>query len=123
MKANLLLLLTRIHNGKYQAKPARIIQIPKEDGCKRPLVISCEDKIIKSAVSKILNSVFEPIFLKYSYGFRPKLNAHDALRELNRLTYNFNKGAIVEIDITKCFNRPLLKLVKVDQNYKCQRSN
>ncbi|SPR03016.1 reverse transcriptase domain-containing protein [Orientia tsutsugamushi] len=105
LKANLLSLLTRIRKGQYQAKPARIVKIPKEDGGKRPLVISCfEDKIIESAVSKILNSVFEPIFLKYSYGFRPKLNAHDALRELNRLTYNFNKGAIVEIDITKCFN-------------------
>lgn len=105
LKANLLSLLTRIRKGQYQAKPARIVKIPKEDGSKRPLVISCfEDKIIESTVSKILNSVFEPIFLKYSYGFRPKLNAHDALRELNRLTYNFNKGAIVEIDITKCFN-------------------
>ncbi|BAG41141.1 reverse transcriptase [Orientia tsutsugamushi str. Ikeda] len=105
LKANLLSLLTRVRKGQYQAKPARIVKIPKEDGGKRPLVISCfEDKIIESTVSKILNSVFEPIFLKYSYGFRPKLNAHDALRELNRLTYNFNKGAIVEIDITKCFN-------------------
>ncbi|WP_064644324.1 reverse transcriptase domain-containing protein [Orientia tsutsugamushi] len=105
LKANLLSLLTRIRKGQYQAKPARITEIPKEDGGKRPLVISCfEDKIIESTVSKILNSVFEPIFLKYSYGFRPKLNAHDALRKLNRLTYNFNKGAIVEIDITKCFN-------------------
>ncbi|WP_232488973.1 reverse transcriptase domain-containing protein [Orientia tsutsugamushi] len=105
LKANLLSLLTRIRKWQYQAKPARITEIPKEDGGKRPLIISCfEDKIIESTVSKILNSVFEPIFLKYSYGFRPKLNAHDALRELNRLTYNFNKGAIVEIDITKCFN-------------------
>ncbi|SPR12337.1 reverse transcriptase domain-containing protein [Orientia tsutsugamushi] len=105
LKANLLSLLTRIRKGQYQAKPARIREIPKKDGGKRPLVISCfEDKIIESTVSKILNSVFEPIFLKYSYGFRPKLNAHDALRELNRLTYNFNKGGIVEIDITKCFN-------------------
>ncbi|WP_080571845.1 reverse transcriptase domain-containing protein [Orientia tsutsugamushi] len=105
LKANLLSLLTKIRKWQYQAKPARITEIPKEDGGKRPLIISCfEDKIIESTVSKILNSVFEPIFLKYSYGFRPKLNAHDALRELNRLTYNFNKGAIVEIDITKCFN-------------------
>ncbi|BAG41021.1 reverse transcriptase [Orientia tsutsugamushi str. Ikeda] len=105
LKANLLSLLTRIRKGQYQAKPARIVKIPKEDGGKRPLVISCfEDKIIESTVSKILNSVFEPIFLKYSYGFHPKLNAHYALRELNRLTYDFNKVAIVEIDITKCFN-------------------
>ncbi|BFD45688.1 MAG: hypothetical protein DMENIID0002_07900 [Rickettsia endosymbiont of Sergentomyia squamirostris] len=105
LEANLLSLLARIRKGQYQAKPARITLIPKEDGGKRPLVISCfEDKIIESVVSKILNSVFEPIFLKCSYGFRPKLNAHDALKELNRLTYNFNKGAVVEIDITKCFN-------------------
>ncbi|SPR03439.1 reverse transcriptase domain-containing protein [Orientia tsutsugamushi] len=105
LKENPLLLLTRIRKGQYQAKSARITKIPKEDGGKRPLVISCfEDKIIESTVSKILNSVFEPIFLKYSYGFHPKLNAHYALRELNRLTYDFNKVAIVEIDITKCFN-------------------
>ena len=105
LKANLSLLLTKIRRGQYKTKPARITMIPKEDGGERPLVISCfEDKIVESAVSKILNSVFEPIFLKCSYGFRPGLNAHDALRELNRLTYSFNNGAVVEIDITKCFN-------------------
>jgi retron-type reverse transcriptase len=65
LETNLKLLLTRIRRGQYQTKPARITLIPKEDGDKRPLVISCfEDKIIESAVSKILNSVFEPIFLK-----------------------------------------------------------
>jgi RNA-directed DNA polymerase len=105
LKANLSLLLTKIHRGQYNTKPAKITIIPKEDGGERPLVISCfEDKIIELTVSKILSAVFEPIFLKCSYGFRPGLNAHDALRELNRLTYSFNKGAVVEIDITKCFN-------------------
>jgi len=105
LKANLSLLLTRIRRSQYNSKPARITMIPKEDGGKRPLVIPCfEDKLVESAVSKILNCIFEPIFLKYSYGARPGLNAHDALRELNRLTYHFYKGTIVEIDITKCFN-------------------
>ncbi|WP_232488971.1 hypothetical protein [Orientia tsutsugamushi] len=41
LKANLLSLLTRIRKGQYQAKPARITEIPKEDGGKRPLIISC----------------------------------------------------------------------------------
>ena len=105
LETNLRLLLTKIHLGKYKAKPAKITMIPKEDGGTRPLVISCfEDKLVESAVSKIINAVFEPIFLSSSYGFRPNLNAHDALRELNRLTYYFNNGAVVEIDITKCFN-------------------
>jgi retron-type reverse transcriptase len=56
LAANLQLLLTRVRFGRYTAKPARITMIPKEDGSTRPLVISCyEDKIIESAVSKILN--------------------------------------------------------------------
>jgi len=105
LDANLKLLLTKIRRGSYMAKPARITAIPKEDGSSRPLVISClEDKIVESAVSRILHEVFEPIFLPCSFGFRPKLSAHDALRSLNKLTYSFSKGAVVEIDITKCFN-------------------
>jgi group II intron reverse transcriptase/maturase len=105
LKENLSSLLTRIRRGQYTTKPARLTMVPKEDGSKRPLVISCfEDKLVESAVSKILNVIFEPIFLRCSFGYRPGLNAHDALKELNRLTYRFNKGAIVEIDITKCFN-------------------
>jgi RNA-directed DNA polymerase len=105
LEDNLKVLLTKIRRGTYQTKPARITVIPKEDGGSRPLIISCfEDKIVESVVNKILNAVFEPIFLKCSYGFRPKVNAHDALRALNKFTYSFNKGAVVEIDITKCFN-------------------
>lgn len=106
LRENITSLLTRIRRGQYKPKPAKITFIPKEDGSKRPLVISCfEDKIVESAVSKVLSSIFEPIFLNSSFGFRPNRSAHDALRELNRLTYTFNKGAIVEIDITKCFNQ------------------
>lgn len=105
LEVNLNLLLFRIRKGQYNAKPARIITIPKEDGSQRPLVISCfEDKIVESVVNKVLNAVFEPIFLKCSFGFRPNISAHDALRELNQLTYKFNRGSTVEIDITKCFN-------------------
>ncbi len=105
LKTNVASLLKRIQLDHYRPKPAKIVQIPKEDGSYRPLAISCfEDKIVQSAVSKILECVYEPIFLPSSYGFRPNKSAHEALRELNRLTYNFTKGAIVEIDISKCFN-------------------
>jgi retron-type reverse transcriptase len=45
LQVNLLTLLTRIRKGQYQAKPARITMIPKEDGGRRPLVISCFEKI------------------------------------------------------------------------------
>ena len=33
-------LLKRIHGGSYRPKPARVTEIPKEDGSTRPLVVS-----------------------------------------------------------------------------------
>nr|MCV5142879.1 reverse transcriptase domain-containing protein [Escherichia coli] len=84
---------------------ARITEIPKEDGSKRPLALSCiEDKLVQLAVSDILSSVYEPLFLPCSYGFRPGLNCHAALKALQQKTFRNWNGAVVEIDIRKYFN-------------------
>lgn len=98
-------LIKRIRRGTYKPKPARITQIPKEDGRARPLAISCiEDKLVQLAVSSILSSIYEPLFLPFSYGYRPGKSCHDALKALNKATYQNPDGAIVEIDIQKYFN-------------------
>jgi group II intron reverse transcriptase/maturase len=102
---NLKSALLRIRKGTYVPKAARIVQIPKEDGSFRPLAISCfEDKLVQSAVNKILCTIFESIFLPCSFGFRPKLGCHEALRSLQQHTYRNQDGAIVEIDLRKYFN-------------------
>jgi group II intron reverse transcriptase/maturase len=99
-------LYLKIQRGHYRPQAARIVQIPKEDGSTRPLAISCfEDKIVQKAVSRILEAIHEPLFLPCSYGFRPKHNCHEALKALMRSTYTFENGALIEIDIRKCFNR------------------
>lgn len=105
LENNLNDILQKIRRGTYKPKPARITQIPKEDGSNRPLAISClEDKLIQSAVSQILTAIYEPIFLSCSYGYRPGKSCHDALKALNQATYKHPHGAIVEIDIRKYFN-------------------
>ncbi len=97
--------ILRIRRGTYHPKAARITEIPKEDGSKRPLAISCtEDKLIQLAVSDILSWIYEPLFMPCSYGFRPGLNCHAALKALQQQTYRNGKGAVVEIDIRKYFN-------------------
>ncbi|GFN46849.1 group II intron reverse transcriptase/maturase [Candidatus Regiella insecticola] len=102
---NVMNLVKRIRRGTYHPKPARITEIPKEDGSKRPLAISCvEDKLVQLAVSDILSRIYEPLFLPCSYGFRPGLNCHDALKALQQQTFCNWSGAIVEIDIRKYFN-------------------
>ena len=105
LEENLINLIKRIRRGTYEPKPARITEIPKEDGSTRPLAISClEDKLIQSAVSTILGKIYEPVFLPSSYGFRPNQNCHDALWALNQLTMKNRNGAVIEIDIRKYFN-------------------
>jgi len=108
-------LVKNIRHGTYKPKPGRVAEIPKEDGSKRPLVISCiEDKIVQLAVSVILNKIYEPLFLPCSYGYRPGKNCHDALRALNQAVYNYPSGAIIEIDIRKYFNKiPHKELMKI----------
>jgi RNA-directed DNA polymerase len=110
-------LIRRIRRGTYKPKPARITEIPKEDGSTRPLAISClEDKLVQLAVSTILNEIYEPLFLPCSYGFRPGKSCHDALKALTAAVFPNVNGAIVEIDIRKYFNtiphKELLKMLR-----------
>lgn len=105
LEENIADLVRRIHAGSYRPKPARVTEIPKEDGSTRPLVVSCfEDKLVQSVVNMILTQIYEPIFLPCSYGFRPGLSCHDALRALHKHAYPCWEGAVVEIDIRKYFN-------------------
>ena len=98
-------LIKRLRKGTYHPKPARIVEIPKEDGSKRPLAVSCfGDKLVQSAVSLILTKIYEPLFMPCSFGFRENLGCHDALRALLKLSYPCWNGAVVEIDICKYFD-------------------
>lgn len=102
---NITILIKKIRRKQYRHKASKIVEIPKEDGSTRPLAISCfEDKMVELAVSKILEQIYEPVFLPCSYGFRPNRSCHDALRAVKRYTYQIADGATVEIDIRKCFN-------------------
>lgn len=115
---NINILIKRIRRGTYKPKPARITEIPKEDGSKRPLAISCfEDKLVQLAVSTILGKIYEPLFLPCSYGFREGRSCHDALRALNQTTFKNWSGSLIEIDIRKYFNTiPHYGLMKILRN-------
>ncbi len=98
-------LIKSIRRGTYRPKPARLVEIPKEDGSTRPLAISCfEDKLVQMAVSEILTRIYEPLFLPCSFGYRPGRSCHDALCALMEQAYPCWNGAIAEIDIQKYFN-------------------
>jgi group II intron reverse transcriptase/maturase len=115
LEENLQDLLGRIRRNAYKPRPARMVEIPKEDGSTRPLAISCfEDKIVQVAVTKILTAVYEPTFLPCSYGYREGKSGHDALRALMRYSNQSKDGMTLEIDVRKYFNSiPHAKLQEI----------
>lgn len=83
LEANLQDLAARVKRGAFRAHPVRRVYIPKADGRQRPLGIpTLEDKIVQRAVVEVLNAIYEPEFLGFSYGFRPGRSPHDALDAL-----------------------------------------
>ena len=115
LEKNLKELLRRIRTGSYKAQKSRRVEIPKEDGSVRIIMVAClEDKIVQKAVSKILEAIYEPTFEKDSYGFREEHNCHEALKALKGYVYRMKNGALIEIDIRKCFDSiPHAEMMKI----------
>jgi len=83
LEANLHDLAARVKRGAFRASPVRRVYIPKADGRQRPLgVPTLEDKLVQRAVVEVLNAIYEPEFLGFSYGYRPRRSAHQAVDAL-----------------------------------------
>lgn len=102
LKENIHWLVEKLKQKKYRAKLVRRKNIPKGQGRSRPLGISAiEDKLMQTAVSLILQAIYEQDFLSCSYGYRPKIGARDAVDELSARLQFGKCGYVVEADI-KC---------------------
>jgi group II intron reverse transcriptase/maturase len=103
---NISTLIAKMKKMAYRPGPVREVLIAKEGkpGATRPLGISgFEDKIVQKMMQKILESIYDPIFLNCSYGFRQGRGCHDAIRDLQHYLYANETQTIIDIDLQNFF--------------------
>lgn len=106
LEDNLASLVGRLKSLAYRPRPVRQVQIPKEgkSGATRPLGISnFEDKLIQKMVQRTLESIYEPLFLDCSFGFRPKKSCHDAIQALGRHLLLNEVQTVIDLDLADFF--------------------
>ena len=107
LDVNLKELVERMKRMAYRPGPVRRVLIPKEGkpNATRPLGISnFEDKIVQKMMQRILESIYEPVFLDCSYGFRPGRGCHDAIRALYQYLYANEVQTVMDIDLAGYFD-------------------
>jgi group II intron reverse transcriptase/maturase len=99
-------LIAKMKNMAYRPGPVREVLIPKEGkpGATRPLGISnLEDKIVQKMTQKVLESIYEPLFLECSHGFRPERSCHTAIQALSNHLYEREIQTVIDIDLKNFF--------------------
>lgn len=101
----------QIMDGAYRPKPVKRVEIPKPNGGVRKLGIpTVFDRFIQQAIAQVLHKEWDEDFHDNSYGFRPKRNAHQAMRyaqDTIRQEYSW----VVDCDLEAffdCVNHDLL---------------
>ena len=105
LKENIEEIVAEMKAFKYRPAPVKRAYIPKAGSDKqRPLGIPAyRDKLVQGAFAKVLNAIYENIFLDCSYGFREGRNCHDAIKALNEIVKTRRVNYILDADIKGFF--------------------
>lgn len=103
LKGNLYKVWNRMSSGSYFPPPVKLVEIPKDDGGKRPLGIpTVADRVAQTVAKMVLEPCVEPFFHPDSYGYRPDKSALDAVGVTRKRCWEFDW--VVDLDIKAFFD-------------------
>jgi len=105
LEENLEKLVRGLKPGSYRPQAIRRVWIPKPGSKeRRPLgVPTVRDRVVQTALVKVLEPIFERDFAQHSYGFRPKRGCKDALRRVDELLQQ-GYAWVVDADLKSYFD-------------------
>lgn len=102
LEDNLYKVWNRMSSGSYFPPPVRLVEIPKEDGGKRPLGIpTVADRVAQTVVLLVLEPEVDPHFHPDSYGYRPGKSALDAVGQARHRCWATDW--VIDLDIEDFF--------------------
>jgi RNA-directed DNA polymerase len=111
LKGNLYKVWNRMSSGSYFPPPVRLVEIPKDNGGKRPLGIpTVGDRVAQTVVKMVLEPWVEPKFHPDSYGYRPGKSALDAVGVARQRCWRADW--VIDLDIKSFFDSISHELVE-----------
>jgi len=103
LKDNLFKIWNRMSSGSYFPPPVRRVDIPKDNGGKRPLGIpTVADRIAQTVVKRYLEPILEEHFHPDSYGYRPKKSAIEAIGVARQRCWRYDW--VLDLDLKGFFD-------------------